>query len=62
MKEHLKILVFEAASSGLFKANSSILSEGLTMLSTLTKDLIKAGYETSVILNKSLINCFNVKT
>jgi predicted ATP-grasp superfamily ATP-dependent carboligase len=62
--KHLKILVFEAASAGLFKiekANLSIISEGLTMLSALTKDLIKAGYKTSVILNKNLIDYFNVK-
>lgn len=62
MKNHLKILVFEAASAGLFKADLSILSEGLTMLSALTKDLIKAGCEASVVLNKSLSSCFNVKT
>ncbi|MBS7656255.1 ATP-grasp domain-containing protein [Candidatus Bathyarchaeota archaeon] len=62
MKDHLKILVFEAASAGLFKADLSVLSEGLTMLSALTKDLIKAGCEASVVLNKSLSSCFNVKT
>jgi predicted ATP-grasp superfamily ATP-dependent carboligase len=60
----LKILVFEAASAGLFKikkANLSVISEGLIMLSALTKDLIKAGHKASVVLNKNLIDYFNVK-
>jgi predicted ATP-grasp superfamily ATP-dependent carboligase len=53
----LKILIVEAISSGYIKyENSSILSEGLAMLTSIANDMSKAGHNVSIVLEKRLIN------
>lgn len=51
----MRILVVEAVSAGLVEeANSSILSEGFAMLSSLVRDLIKVGHRVSTVVHRSL--------
>ncbi|MEM2897206.1 MAG: ATP-grasp domain-containing protein [Candidatus Bathyarchaeia archaeon] len=55
--QRLKILIVEAISSGYTKhGDASILSEGLAMLVSITNDMLKAGYDVSIVLEKKLMN------
>jgi len=55
----LQILLIEAVLSGLFRnVNSSILSEGFAMVSSLTRDFSNAGYNVSVSICKNFLKLF----
>lgn len=56
----MKILVFEAVSSGLIKEfKSDILCEALAMLIYIIKDLMELGHNISTVLNNKLLTFFH---
>ncbi len=55
----MQILLIEAALSGLFRnINSSILSEGFAMVSSLIRDFSNAGHNVSIVVCKNFLKLF----